>query len=61
MVSGHDFVSMGLCADISHGIYSLKYNGGFMHLNTGHETSELACDSIEAWRKNHGLKTYPKG
>lgn len=33
---------------------------GFMHLNTSHETSELACDSIAAWWENHGQKTYPK-
>jgi hypothetical protein len=31
-VSGHDFGSMGLCTVISHRIYSLKYDGGFMHL-----------------------------
>ena len=47
-VSGHDFGSMGLCTVISHRIYSLKYNGGFVHLNTSREASELACDSIEA-------------
>ena len=60
-VNDHDFGSMGSGTVIPHGIYDLRYNRGFMHLNTSHETSELACDSIEAWRKNHGLKTYPKG
>ena len=60
-VNDHDFGSMGSGTVIQHGIYDLRYNRGFMHLNTSHETSELACDTIEAWWKNHGLKTYSKG
>ena len=34
---------------IPHGIYDVGLNRGFVHLNTSHDTSELACDSIAAW------------
>ena len=59
-VNDHDFGSMGSGTVIPHGIYDLRYNRGFMHLNTSHETSELAYESIAAWWENHGQKTYPK-
>jgi hypothetical protein len=34
-------------------------NGPFLHLNTSHDTSELACDSIAAWWDEHGRSEYP--
>ena len=34
-------------------------NRGFLHLNTSHDTSELACDSIAAWWDEHGRSEYP--
>jgi hypothetical protein len=34
-------------------------NRGFLHLNTSHDTSELACDSIAAWWEGHGRTDYP--
>ena len=34
-------------------------NQGFIHLNTSHDTSELACDSIAAWWEKHGRAGYP--
>lgn len=59
-VNDHDFNSMGSGTVIPHGIYDLKQNQGFVHLNTSHETSEMACDSIAAWWENDGRQTYPK-
>ena len=45
----HDFHSAGAGTVIPHGIYDVGRNLGFVHLNTSHDTSELACDSIAAW------------
>lgn len=59
-VNDHDFSSMGSGTVIPHGIYDLGRNQGFVHLNTSHETSELACESIAEWWVNHGRKAYPK-
>jgi hypothetical protein len=55
----HDFGSAGAGKVIPHGIYDMGRNQGFVHLNTSHETSELACDSIAAWWEDHGRTTYP--
>jgi hypothetical protein len=55
----HDFGSAGVGKVIPHGIYDMGRNQGFVHLNTSHETSELACDSIAAWWEEHGRTTYP--
>ena len=35
-------------------------NQGFVHLNTSHDTSELACDSNAAWWDQHGQSDYPE-
>jgi Rhodopirellula transposase DDE domain len=59
-VNDHDFASMGSGTVIPHGIYDVGRNEGFMHLNTSHDTSELACDSLAAWWEDHGRVTYPK-
>jgi Rhodopirellula transposase DDE domain len=59
-VNDHDFASMGSGTVIPHGIYDVGRNEGFMHLNTSHDTSELACDSIAAWWEDHGRAIYPK-
>ena len=58
-VNDHDFGSMGSGTVIPHGIYDLGRNQGFVHLNTSHDTSELACDSIAAWWEEHGRADYP--
>ena len=58
-VNDHDFGSMGSGTAIPHGIYDVGLNRGFVHLNTSHDTSELACDSLAAWWMNHGRSTYP--
>jgi hypothetical protein len=58
-VNDHDFGSMGSGTVIPHGVYDVGLNRGFVHLNTGHDTSELACDSLAAWWVGHGRAAYP--
>jgi hypothetical protein len=58
-VNDHDFGSAGSGTVIPHGIYDVGRNLGFVHLNTSHDTSELACDSIAAWWEDHGRAAYP--
>jgi hypothetical protein len=55
----HDFSSTGSGVVIPHGVYDVGRNRGFLHLNTSHDTSELACDSIAAWWDEHGPSEYP--
>jgi hypothetical protein len=59
-VNDRDFAGMGSGTVIPHGIYDVGLNRGFVHLNTGHDTSELACDSVAAWWEGHGRATYPR-
>ena len=59
-VNDHDFGSMGSGTVIPHGIYDVGLNRGFVHLNTSHDTSELACDSLAAWWEGHGRAAYPR-
>jgi hypothetical protein len=56
----HDFSSAGSGVVIPHGVYDVGQNRGFIHLNTSHDTSELACDSIAAWWEEHGRVSYPR-
>ncbi len=56
----HDFGSMGSGTVIPHGLYDVGRNRGFLHLNTSHDTSELACDSLAAWWEDHGRVAYPR-
>ena len=56
----HDFGSAGSGMVIPHGLYDVGRNQGFIHLNTSHDTSELACDSIAAWWEQHGRADYPR-
>jgi Rhodopirellula transposase DDE domain len=59
-VNDHDFASMGSGAVIPHGIYDVALNRGFIHLNTSHDTSAMACDSIAAWWEAEGRPAYPR-
>ena len=56
----HDFGSAGVGTVIPHGLYDVGKNKGFVHLNTSHDTSELACDSLAAWWEQEGRADYPK-
>jgi hypothetical protein len=55
----HDYGSHGNGKLIPHGLYDVGRNEGFVNLNTSHDTSELACDSIAAWWEQHGRQRYP--
>ena len=55
----HDFGSAGSGVVIPHAIYDVGRNLGFIHLNTSHDTSELACDSLAAWWEDQGRAAYP--
>jgi Rhodopirellula transposase DDE domain len=59
-VNDHDFASLGSGTVIPHGLYDVGRNEGFIHLNTSHDTSELACDSLAAWWEDHGRASYPR-
>jgi Rhodopirellula transposase DDE domain len=56
----HDFQSAAVGTVIPHGLYDVGKNQGFVHLNTSHDTSELACDSIAAWWEQQGQADYPQ-
>jgi hypothetical protein len=56
----HDFGSAGSGTVIPHGLYDVGRNQAFIHLNTSHDTSELACDSLAAWWDEHGRADYPR-
>jgi hypothetical protein len=56
----HDFGSAGAGTVIPHAIYDVGRNQGYVHLNTSHDTSELACDSLAAWWDDHGRAAYPR-
>ena len=45
---------------IPHSLYDVGKNQGFVHLNTSHDTSELACDSLAAWWDQQGRADYPQ-
>ena len=59
-VNDHDFASMGSGTVIPHGIYDVGLNRGFVHLNTSHDTSEMACDSLAVWWEAEGRSAYPR-
>jgi hypothetical protein len=59
-VNDHDFGSAGSGVVIPHGVYDVSRNRGFLHLNTSHDTSELACGSIAAWWERSGRANYPR-
>ena len=52
-VNDHDFPSASDGKVIPHGIYDLRKNTAFLHLNASHDTTEFACESIEP-RWNQG-------
>ena len=60
LVNDHDFPSAGDGKLIPHGILDLSKNLGSIHLNTSHDTSEFACESLELWWQEEGRAAYPK-
>ena len=59
VVNDHDFSSASDGKVIPHGIYDLGRNEASLHLNTSHDTSEFACESIRLWWHEQGLSQYP--
>ena len=59
LVNDHDFGSAGDGKLIPYGILDLSQNLGSIHLNTSHDTSELACASLELWWQEEGCAAYP--
>ncbi len=57
-VNDHDFPSAANGKVIPHGIYDLSRNEAALHLNTSHDTSELACESIALWWNEQGCHHY---
>jgi hypothetical protein len=55
----HDFPSHASGVVIPHGLYDLKRNLGHITLGFGHDTSELACDSLYVWWQEQGQVSYP--
>jgi hypothetical protein len=56
----HDFASAGAGTVIPHSLYDVGQNQAFVNLNTSHDTSELACDSLAAWWDQQGRTDYPR-
>lgn len=55
----HDYPSFAQGIIIPRGLYDMKQNKGFLHLGTGHDTSEFACDCLKDWWLRHGRYDYP--
>src|ERR1017187_3505834 len=55
----HDFPDKELGKAIPYGIYNVGRNQGWVSVGIDHDTAEFAVDSILAWWKHMGSKTYP--
>ncbi|HEV3039785.1 MAG TPA: ISAzo13 family transposase [Candidatus Angelobacter sp.] len=56
----HDFPDKELGKVIPYGIYDLGRNQGWVSVGIDHDTAEFAVDSILAWWRHMGRKTYPQ-
>jgi transposase len=56
----HDFPDKELGKVIPYGIYDVGRNQGWVSVGIDHDTSEFAIDSILAWWRYMGRKTYPQ-
>ena len=54
----HDFPDKELGKAIPYGIYDVGRNEGWVSVGIDHDTAEFAIDSILAWWKHMGRKTY---
>jgi Rhodopirellula transposase DDE domain len=54
------FLAHGLGKVIPYGIYDVGRNQGWVSVGIDHDTSEFAVDSILAWWRYMGCKTYPQ-
>jgi hypothetical protein len=58
-VFDHDFPRDDTIVVLPHGLFDLKLNRGYVHLNTSHDTSEFACDCLLDWWERFGRGQYP--
>ena len=56
----HDFADKELGKVIPYGIYDVGRNQGWVSVGIDHDTAEFAIDSILAWWRYMGNKTYPE-
>ena len=54
----HDWPTLATGVAIPHGLYDITDNVGYIQINTTHDTSELACDSIRYWWNTYGKVPY---
>jgi hypothetical protein len=59
-VFDHDFPRFARGVVIPHGIYDERRNRGYVHLGTGHDTSEFAGDCLLDWWERFGQQQYPQ-
>lgn len=57
-VYDHDFTSYAEGVIIPHSLFDLRYNLGYIHLGTSHDTSEFALDSLRHWWYTDGRWRY---
>ncbi len=58
-VNDHDFPSSSEGKVIPHGIYDLQKNKASLHLNTSHDTTEFACESMAILWEEQAEPDYP--
>ena len=59
-VFDHDFPSFADGVVIPHGLYDERWNQGYVHLGTSHDTSEFAADGLLDWWERFGQRQYPR-
>ena len=58
-VYDHDWPALADGKAITHGLYELTHNRGYIQIGTSHDTSAFACDSIRYWWQTYGRVLYP--
>jgi hypothetical protein len=56
----HDFADKELGKIIPYGVYDVATNSGWVSVGMDHDTSDFAVDSILAWWRQMGRRTYPE-
>jgi hypothetical protein len=59
-VKSHDFKDKVLGKVAPYGVYDIHENEAWVSVGTDHDTAEFAVQSIHAWWRQMGSKTYPR-
>jgi hypothetical protein len=59
-VNVHDFRDPDVPKAVPYGVYDLSANTGWVSVGTDHDTPAFAVQSIRAWWRHMGRRTYPK-